>query len=85
MYVICKSCEKKFKVFPPSGDLNLGGENLDLGSNSIDVNKITFGDGGRINFGDGGKINFRSTPPAKYKCPYCGEEFEYAPNEIFDD
>ena len=85
MHVKCKSCGKKFPVFPPSGDLNLGGQTLNLGGQNVDVNKITFGEGGRINFTPGSKITFRSPPPARYKCPYCDKEFDYLASEIIND
>jgi len=85
MYVICKSCDKKFSVFPPNSDLNLGGGTLDLHGGNVNTNKLTFGNGGRVNFGNGGTINFSQPPPAKYRCPHCGEEHEYSPDEIFND
>lgn len=83
MYVICKKCGKQFTVMPPSDELNLGRNNIDLGGGSIDVNKITFGTGGGISLGPGSSINFKKPSSPRYKCPSCGHEDEYQSDEIF--
>jgi hypothetical protein len=85
LYVICKSCKEKFQVFPPSGDLNLGGQDVRLDGGSVEVNRITFGDGGRLSFGPEGRVVFKNNPPPRYRCPSCNLEAEYLQSDIHQD
>jgi DNA-directed RNA polymerase subunit RPC12/RpoP len=85
MYVVCKTCGKKFSVFPPSGDLNLGGQHVHLGSDSVEVNRLSFGAGGGISFGPGGRIVFKNTPLPRYRCSHCNNEHEYSNIDIKND
>ena len=81
MYVLCKTCEKKFQASLNIDEINLGSGALDLGSGSTTANKYTFGKGGKITFGVGGRMNF-SKPVTKYRCPYCKNIHEYSNNDF---
>lgn len=82
MYVNCKSCGRKFPVFPPSGDLSISGQQVHVGSGSIEANRLSIGPGGGLSIGPGGRVVLRPNPPPRYRCPHCGSESEYSQNDI---
>lgn len=80
--VKCKSCGREFPVLRPDSSLNLSNATVRIQNQDVNVNSIRFGPGGGIEFGPGGRIVFGAPGLAKYRCPICGTESEYAEREI---
>ncbi len=85
-YVLCKTCGRRFAVIKSDRSLNITGQTVRVQGQSINnVNSLNLGPGGGIAFGPGGGITFSAPSPARYRCPQCGKEHDYAESEIHSD